>query len=176
MRGHGFTTSTAIALFFYVCVAFGLHALAVPRTLAQSGQAAPKESEAARNARQVVELTNAERRKAGLPALKEQPQLAAAAMKHAEDMARNSYFDHKDREGGMPWDRVRAEGYRYRACAENIAKGARTPRQAVALWMKSPGHRKNILGDFAEIGVVFAGGGKKGETRYWVQVFGTPRE
>lgn len=147
-----------------------------PATLAQSGRAAPKESEAERLARQIVELTNAERRKAGLPAFKEQAQLAAAAMKHAEDMARNKYFDHKDREGGMPWDRVLAEGYRYRACAENIAKGAKAPRHVVAMWMKSPGHRKNILGDFTEIGVGFARGGKKGETRYWVQVFGTPRE
>jgi uncharacterized protein YkwD len=144
-------------------------------TFGQSGQTAPKETVAERNGRLVVAVTNAERRKAGLPAFREQAQLTAAAMKHAEDMAQNNYFDHRDQEGGMPWDRVRAEGYKYRACAENIAFGQKSPQRVVAGWMTSPGHRKNILGNFAEIGVGFARSGKKGERRYWVQVFGTPK-
>ena len=123
----------------------------------------------------VVDLTNLERLKAGLPALQRQPNLQESATWMAQDMAERNYFSHQD-SGGRSMS-ARIIGFRYsdyRALGENIAMGQRTPEEVVEAWMKSPGHRANILSPkFSEIGVGFiratdrsSGGG------YWVQDFG----
>lgn len=45
-------------------------------------------------------------------------------------------------------------GISYRAAAENIAKGQKTPKEIVNAWMNSAGHRANILnGNLTYIGV-----------------------
>ena len=121
----------------------------------------------------VIDRTNAERKVAGLRPLAEHPQLAEAARRHAADMARHDVMDHK-LDGRMPADRVRTAGFEYRAVGENIAHKQPTPKMAVDDWMKSPEHRRNLLGEqFTHIGVGMATNAK-GEP-YWVQVFGTPR-
>lgn len=123
---------------------------------------------------EVVRLTNIERGKHGLHALRAQPQLAQAAQLHSQDMATREFFDHKNPDGEQAWDRAVRCGYRYRKVAENIAAGQRSPAEVVEGWMNSPGHRKNILdGELFEIGVGLASGGSYGT--YWTQVFGTPR-
>ena len=59
--------------------------------------------------------------------------------------------------------------YRYSAIAENVAQGQKNPSQVVNAWMKSPGHRKNILSPkYTEIGVGYS-------NNYWTQVFGNSR-
>jgi uncharacterized protein YkwD len=120
----------------------------------------------------VIELTNAERKKAekDLKPLKMNPKLMAAARKHAANMAAQDKLEHTLDEK-TPADRVRAEGYKYKAWGENIAWNAKTPKAALATWMDSEGHRENILNpDYAEIGAAVAKNAK-GEP-YWVQVFG----
>src|SRR5690242_5937126 len=70
---------------------------------------------------EVIELTNRERLKAGLPALKRQKNLQESAMWMAGDMARRRYFDHTNSSGRDLTDRL--EGFRYadyRAIGENI--------------------------------------------------------
>lgn len=60
-------------------------------------------------------------------------------------------------------------GVSYRAAGENIAKGQRTPEQVVDGWMKSDGHRENLLSaDFGRLGVGYHV--ENGRT-YWVQLF-----
>ena len=123
---------------------------------------------------QVVSLTNAERAAAGCPALTVDGKLTAVAQAHSADMAARGYFDHSDREGHTPFDRMTAAGYVYRAAAENIAAGQRTPADVLEAWMNSPGHRANILNcALTQIGVGYATGGSYGS--YWTQDFGTPR-
>lgn len=127
----------------------------------------------------VVELTNIERRKAGLPALKYDPALAAAAEKHSVDMAMRDYFDHEGADGSSPSERVSATGYEWSFVAENIHGGSDTPEEAVKSWMNSPGHRKNILNPKAqEIGVGYYylanDGGDIKDKHYWTQVFAKP--
>ncbi|PJI51521.1 hypothetical protein CTI14_58765, partial [Methylobacterium radiotolerans] len=39
--------------------------------------------------------------------------------------------------------------------AENIAAGQETPQEVVTGWLRSPGHCKNIMGDFTRIGLSF---------------------
>ncbi len=127
----------------------------------------------------VIDLTNAERKKAErkkdekeLLPLKMNPQLMEAARKHAENMAVQDKLDHKldDKE---PVDRTKAVGYKSEFVGENIAWNQKTPKQVLESWMNSEGHRENILRpEYTEIGVAVAKN-KKGEP-YWVQVFGKP--
>ncbi|MFL9458672.1 MULTISPECIES: CAP domain-containing protein [Nostocales] len=127
----------------------------------------------------VVELTNVERQRAGLPPLRLDGRLAAAAEKHSVDMAMRDYFDHKGEDGSSPFDRIKATGYRYSRAAENIYAGGSTPEDAVKGWMNSSGHRKNILNpEYREIGVGYYflanDSGQVNYKHYWTQVFGTP--
>ncbi|MER7925712.1 CAP domain-containing protein [Streptomyces sp. NPDC096057] len=125
----------------------------------------------ANTAEKVVQLTNAERARAGLRALAVDPLLAAAAQAHSTDMVARAFYSHTSPDGSQPWDRAAAAGSRRRTIGENIACGQRSPAEVVEGWMNSPGHRANILKpDFTHIGIGLAGGGQMGT--YWTQLFG----
>ncbi|WML38549.1 CAP domain-containing protein [Neobacillus sp. OS1-2] len=116
---------------------------------------------------QVINLTNAERSKKGLPALKADTQLSGVAQKKAQDMQQNHYFSHTSPTYGSPFDMMRDFGVTYKAAGENIAQGQRTPQEVVNAWMNSEGHRANILSSkYTNIGVGFEGAGKN-----WSQMF-----
>ncbi len=122
-------------------------------------------------AKQVITLVNAERKKARCAPFRVSPALTRAAKGHSADMAKYSYFSHTSRNGRSPWQRMRAQGYTY-GSAENIAAGQTTARAVVSAWMKSTGHRKNILTcSNKAIGVGVARGGSY--RIYWTQDFGT---
>jgi uncharacterized protein YkwD len=124
----------------------------------------------------IVQLTNAERSSAGLPALRGSDRLMQAAQLHADQMARAGRLEHV-LSGGQyprPEDRLAAAGYQWSAYAENIAMGQSTPAAAMDSWMRSSGHRANILStSVTEIGIGFAR--DSAGRPYYVQVFGRPR-
>ena len=122
----------------------------------------------------VLDATNAERKKEKLEPLTADPKLTEAARAHAANMAKLSKLDHTLDEKTFE-DRVKATGYKYRALGENIAWNQPAPKDVVESWMKSEGHRKNILNaEYTQIGVAVAKN-DKGEP-YWVQVFGSPKK
>ncbi|EKE43922.1 hypothetical protein OCGS_1903 [Oceaniovalibus guishaninsula JLT2003] len=88
---------------------------------------------------------NAYRRQAGLTPLAPNPKLARAARAHAQDMADRAYFAHRSPEGATHGTRIRAAGYAPCGAAENIAEGLKSRADAMAAWMDSPGHRRNML-------------------------------
>jgi uncharacterized protein YkwD len=139
--------------------------------------AAPVKTDPDAFGRQVVELTNRERQVKGLSPLKPQATLQKAAQWLADDMAKESYFSHADSLGRDFSTRLRNFGYEnFTAMAENIGFGASDPAKAVANWMKSPGHRANILNpELTEIGVGYAYNTKDPNQHYWVQDFGRRR-
>lgn len=115
----------------------------------------------------VVELTNAERAKQGLPALKIDTELSKVARIKSEDMQKNNYFDHNSPTYGSPFDIMKKFGISYTSAGENIAQGQRTPEEVVQAWMNSAGHRANILNNgFTHIGVGYVESGN-----YWTQQF-----
>ncbi|MED1408834.1 CAP domain-containing protein [Bacillus paramycoides] len=115
----------------------------------------------------VVELTNAERTKQGLPALKIDTELSKVARIKSEDMQKNNYFDHNSPTYGSPFDMMKKFGISYKSAGENIAQGQRTPEEVVQAWMNSAGHRANILNSgFTHIGVGYVESGN-----YWTQQF-----
>ncbi|PWI13406.1 stress protein [Streptomyces sp. Act143] len=128
-------------------------------------------TELARTASEVVDRTNHERTRHGLPPLAVDPRLTAAAQAHSTDMIARAFYSHTSPDGSRPWDRAAAAGATRRSIGENIACGQRSPAEVVEGWMNSPGHRANILKpDFTHIGIGFAGGGPAGT--YWTQLFG----
>ncbi len=120
----------------------------------------------------VVEAHNAERARRGRSPLAANPLLEAAATAHAADMAGRRRMAHKGGDGSSPFDRIGRAGYRFRAAGENVAYGFDEVDGVMAGWMRSPGHRRNILGDYAEIGVGRATA--KDGAAYWCVTFGTP--
>lgn len=146
------------------------------------GCATGKENIASLNLRmekEVLRLANIERRKAGVPSLKWDNNLARAARYHAADMATENYFSHnsQDRNGGQlkvscnTFKRIRA--FSNNAGAENIAAGSSTAKAVINQWMNSTGHRKNMLSKsykYLGVGYYRKNGSKWGN--YWVQNFG----
>lgn len=115
----------------------------------------------------VIDLTNAERKKQGLPALQAYPELNNVADMKAKDMNDKGYFSHTSPTYGSPFDMMRDFGITYQSAGENIAQGQRSPEEVVKAWMNSEGHRANILNDkYTHIGVGFDEGGYE-----WVQMF-----
>jgi uncharacterized protein (TIGR03000 family) len=119
---------------------------------------------------EILELTNRDRKKAGVPPLAPNARLFQAARRHSANMARQEKLDHI-LDDKAPDDRIRASGYRAINWGENIAFGQRTAAQVLDTWMNSEGHRKNILNeDFTEIGIGVAI--SQDGLLYFTQVFG----
>jgi len=119
-------------------------------------------------------LLNAERRAAGLRPVAGQQNLAVAAARFSAEMVRERFFEHRAPGGPDLTGRLTLARYLGRSTTpwivgENLAwarGSAATPRDIVAQWMASPGHRRNILEPaFRDIGVGVAGGspGEPGE-------------
>jgi uncharacterized protein YkwD len=109
------------------------------------------------------------------PPLRWNEMLADSSLRHSEDMARNNYFAHNSRDGTASWDRVERAGYRYRTTGENIAGGQQSPEEAVAGWIKSPGHCANLMNpEFVDMGAAVAVNRRSSLGLYWTQEFGAP--
>lgn len=108
-----------------------------------------------------------------VPPLTWDTRLEAAARVHSEDMLRNSYFSHTGSDGSQPDERVTAQGYSWSAVGENIAAGYADEAAAVAGWLASPGHCRNIMSpNYTQMGAAMVTGGTYGS--YWTQSFARP--
>jgi hypothetical protein len=122
--------------------------------------------------RRIVEQVNRARKQAGSSPLRTEPRLARAARRHSSDMARRGQLAHELNGRGAA-DRVSAVSYEYAMVGENLAFNQQDAEEVVRGWMKSPGHRANILeGRFTETGVAVARD-ERGR-RYFTQVFALP--
>jgi uncharacterized YkwD family protein len=120
--------------------------------------------------KQVVQLVNVERQKAGLSSLTLDSSISNVARKKSQDMASNNYFAHQSPTYGSAGDMLKQFGVSYSAWGENIASGQRSPEAVVNAWMNSEGHKANILSsDFSKIGVGYAV--NSNGTPYWTQMF-----
>ena len=124
--------------------------------------------------RSVFDLINRKRAEAGLKVLVWNEDVAQIARIHSENMANYKFFDHAGRDGKMVNNRADAVGLtKWRSIGENIAynRGYASPLEfVVESWMKSAGHRTNILNNNWQetgIGIAVTGDG----TYYFTQVF-----
>ena len=166
-------TSTAIAL-------GGIAAAQIPVASAQSlaqpvcVSCTQEQEETLRTyAQQVAQLVNQQRSQAGLPELKVEENLCAAAQQRAQEIDR--VFSHTRPDGSSSFSILKEMKIDYLACGENIARGSQTPEAVMDGWMHSAGHRRNILNErFTSLGVgcyADAAG-----TLHWVQIFTTDRD
>ena len=148
-----------------VVVVGGMVALAAPvSTSADRGRPEWTEADALSRG-SVLAAMNGYREKRDLPPLRRNARLDAAAADRIRDMFAQGYFDHVAPDGTPPFVWVRHRGYTYAALGENLASGQRGARQVVEAWMRSKGHRANILGDFEDVGIAIAEGSPTGRTR-----------
>ncbi|HEY0014846.1 MAG TPA: CAP domain-containing protein [Longimicrobium sp.] len=118
------------------------------------------------------------RQQHGLQRLQPDRALDDAAHAHSRAMVKHGFFAHESPLPGLaaPADRVRAQGAQYQGVGENLALLSgwmATAEQFVDGWMKSPGHRANILTrewETTGVGVFAAQDG----TVYATQLFGVP--
>jgi uncharacterized protein YkwD len=112
----------------------------------------------------LLPLLNAKRAERGLPFLRADPRLQAAAQTHAAWMWMHGSLTHGG--DGSLESRLAGHGYNWGGAAENVAQ-AREASTAVALWLDSPAHRANLLGPYRDGGAAGVGG-------YWCAVFASP--
>lgn len=119
----------------------------------------------------VIELTNVERARQGLPVLAYDQRLKRAAQKYAKLMVATDCFGHSCGDVGLA-QRIAVQGYPSTSRGENIHPGP-TPDAAIGWWMSSAVHRANILRrQYVAIGVgVAAIPDPAGQHLIYVQVF-----
>ena len=118
--------------------------------------------------RQVVNLVNQERAKAGLSPVTADTSIQAAAQVRAKEIEKS--FSHTRPDGSSFSTALTQQGVTYRGSGENIAWGQKTPEQVMNGWMNSDGHRANILNkNFTKIGVGYHQNASG--TNYWTQLF-----
>jgi uncharacterized protein YkwD len=153
-------------------------AVSVPGSPQAAAVPAPDVRGLARLRTAALALANAERAARGLRPLAADPALDRAAEAHAIDMLRRNYFSHVSPEGTRPQTRIRRAGGHWERTAENIAYCIRCSADPERLrtyfhagWMRSRGHRANILHPRLDrFGFALV---ERGGTAFAVQVFGT---
>jgi uncharacterized protein YkwD len=155
--------------FFRLCI-FGWLFLAVMPHRVIAGPPAQK-SAARVNAdisREILFFVNEFRRSKGLPTLQANSYISSVALGHSRDMLTGkSPFGHDGFRQRI--DRISSRLGRLHVAAENVASGPMDAREVVDGWLHSPGHRRNIMGDFqlTGIGVAEAANGMI----YFTQIF-----
>jgi uncharacterized protein YkwD len=154
---------------FRLCI-FGWLFLAVMPDRVIAGP--PVEKSAARaNAdisREILFFVNEFRRSKGLPALQANSYISSVALGHSRDMLTGkSPFGHDGFRQRI--DQISSRLGKLHVAAENVASGPMDAREVVDGWLHSPGHRRNIMGDFqlTGIGVAEAANGMI----YFTQIF-----
>lgn len=117
---------------------------------------------------QILYYTNKFRASKGLAPLKLVGVISEEARDHSKDMANGrTGFGHEGFEERV--DHVSKKLGRVSSAAENVAYGNLDAEGVVNGWIKSPGHRKNMLGAYNLIGIGAARG--RGNIIFFTQVF-----
>ncbi len=147
--------------------------LTVSPWLARPAAPAPGSGPSASDAEtEVVRRVYAIRAEHMRPPLRVDPDLARIARQYSCALLARGALSHTGADGTTVSDRIRAAGKTFLAIGENLASSTDTREPVEAAmegWMKSPGHRENILRpDFTDTGV---GVCRDGTTYYFTQVF-----
>ena len=116
----------------------------------------------------VIALVNSYRSQHGLSSVSYDATLAKAANVRAKELV--SSFSHTRPNGTRCFTAFDEAGVSYRGAGENIAMGQSSAEAVMSDWMKSEGHRENILNaNFTKIAVgVYEGSDGR---LYWAQEF-----
>jgi uncharacterized protein YkwD len=116
---------------------------------------------------EILQFVNEDRKQHDLRQLQINSRESSLALKHSEDMAKGKVkFGH---DGFNSRAKIIQKELGATEIGENVASGLMTAREVVDGWLNSPGHKKNIEGDFLLTGIGYARD-KKGEI-YFTQIF-----
>jgi uncharacterized protein YkwD len=168
---------TAIALLATGCEEAVQYLPPLPRIEISSNEARSPQlpAQSANNAKieaAIRQGINQVRQENKLQPLQNNEELAQVARNYSRQMAEQNFFSHTGSDGSTLEKRVRAGGIYYWVVGENLFKSKNISQPvspAIDGWMKSPGHRENILRPFfSETGV---GVWRVGNSYYITQLF-----
>ncbi len=98
--------------------------------------------------------------------------LAAAAQRHADDLAAHGLASHTGSDGSTPAQRILEAGYvawgNGKVVGENFWTGFGSPEEVLEWFLSDPPHRANILSErYREIGIGFARDSEVGSITCW---------
>jgi len=129
--------------------------------------AAPRAPYASMSA-EILRYVNEYRQSKRLPPLQANSFISSVAFDHSRDMlSGKTPFGHEGFHDRI--DRIRKRLGAIHVAAENVASGPMSAREVVDGWLHSPGHRRNIEGDFKLTGIGLAYG-RRGMI-YFTQIF-----
>lgn len=128
------------------------------------------ETEGLSREEQILYYVNQARIEAGVGELVLDEELCVIADTRAKEIS--EYFSHT-RPNGNPWNSAFTDkGYNCTAAAENIAAGCESAKDTVERWLKSEGHRRNILDEsYTKLGVGYCRDDDTHYTYFWTQEF-----
>ena len=117
---------------------------------------------------EILKYVNEYRHSKGLKALQANSFISSVALDHSRNMlSGKTPFGHDGFRDRI--DRIKKKLGPIHVAAENVASGPMGAREVVDGWLHSPGHRRNIEGDFRLTGIGLAYG-KRGMI-YFTQIF-----
>lgn len=119
---------------------------------------------------EVVRLTNEQREQYGHPALAYDETLTKVAMYRSIECADNNLFSHTRPDGTNFGTVLEYYGVQFTFAAENIARGHTSPEMVMEGWLRSDGHRANIVSEkYTSIGIGISIDSKG--RLFWTQIF-----
>lgn len=125
-------------------------------------------AEGANFQKKLLKLHNRARKKKGRPKLRLVSSLKRSSQLYAEALSASGVLSHTGTDGSTFDQRIIAQGGNFSTVAENIAQGQTSAKEVHRAWMRSSGHKRNILNRrFRSVGF-----GMAGSDFYWVANFG----
>lgn len=144
-------------------------ALAAGSCSSERSPSSPSPTPSASLEQQTYARINEYRRSRGLAALAWNDVVATQARQHSHDMASGAIpFGHDGLDARLA---IIRQAIPWSSAAENVALN-RTVAGAVDSWLDSPGHLRNIVGNYELTGV---GAAAAGSSVYFTQIFVEPR-
>lgn len=134
----------------------------------------PRVSAAKINLRQAERYINRVRSRYGARPVRMESRLVEAAMRHSLMMARKGKMAHQFGPGTRFKDRVKKAGIRGSA-AENVGAGYSSMESVIDSWLRSLGHRRNLLNrKLTHIGMAAAVNPASKYRTYWTLILARP--
>lgn len=142
-------------LFFFFCFVAAVTSRATGSSLPPGSAGGAGSHSSVSLSKQILVYVNQYRRSRGLPALQPNSYISSVALVHSRDMLTGkSPFGHDGFRQRI--DQISGHLGRLHVAAENVASGPMGAREVVDGWLRSPGHRRNIEGDFRLTGIGLA--------------------
>ncbi|MFI9584325.1 CAP domain-containing protein [Streptomyces sp. NPDC052236] len=142
--------------------------------LTHTAQTTTAQTGAGRHADGFASLVNAERARAGAPAVATEPRLTAAAQAHAAAMARQGRLGAEGPDGRSVFQHITTRGYAYLSLAEHLVSGPRTPSEFLDYCLTGAETRRPLVSPaFSDVGLAHATDTRSGDI-YWTALWARP--